>query len=63
MSPEQHLNQKLTVQTDIYALGVVMFQLLTGRMPFQAENIAALSYQVLNAQRPAAFRVPPRHAR
>ena len=52
MSPEQHLNQKLTVQTDIYALGVVMFQLLTGRMPFQAENIAGLSYQVLNAPRP-----------
>ncbi len=52
MSPEQHLNKKLTLQTDIYALGVVMFQLLTGRMPFQADNIAALSYQVLNAPRP-----------
>ncbi|MCC7483671.1 MAG: protein kinase [Burkholderiales bacterium] len=52
MSPEQHLNRKLTLQTDIYALGVVMFQLLTGRMPFQADNIAALSYQVLNAPRP-----------
>jgi eukaryotic-like serine/threonine-protein kinase len=29
-----------------------MFQLLTGRLPFQADNIAALSYQVLNAPRP-----------
>jgi hypothetical protein len=52
MSPEQHLNQKLTLQTDIYALGVVMFQLLTGRMPFEADNIAALSHQVLNDPRP-----------
>ena len=63
MSPEQHLNQKLTLQSDIHALGVVMFQLLTGRLPFQADNIAALSYQVLNEPRPlpSAFNreVPP----
>ncbi|OGA51118.1 MAG: serine/threonine protein kinase [Betaproteobacteria bacterium RIFCSPLOWO2_12_FULL_62_13] len=52
MSPEQHLNRPLNHQTDIYALGVVMFQLLTGRMPFLAGNIAALAYQVLNANPP-----------
>jgi eukaryotic-like serine/threonine-protein kinase len=52
MSPEQHMNKKLTHQTDIYALGLVMFQLLTGRLPFQADNIAALSYQVLNTAPP-----------
>ncbi|MEK6592483.1 MAG: serine/threonine-protein kinase [Pseudomonadota bacterium] len=52
MSPEQHLNKPLNHQTDIYALGVVMFQLLTGRMPFQAGNIAALAYQMLNSSPP-----------
>ena len=48
MSPEQHLNKPLNHQTDIYSLGVVMFLMLTGRPPFQAENIAGLAYKVLN---------------
>ena len=52
MSPEQHLNKPLNHQTDIYALGVVMFMLLTGRAPFMADNIAGLAYQVLNFNPP-----------
>ena len=52
MSPEQHLNQPLNHQTDIYALGVVMFQLLTGRFPFEAGNIAALAHKLLNEDPP-----------
>ena len=52
MSPEQHLNKPLNHQTDIYALGIVLFMLLTGRAPFKADNIASLAYQVLNINPP-----------
>ncbi len=54
MSPEQHLNKPINLQTDIYALGVVMFQMLTGRMPFTANNLAGLAHEVLNADPPLA---------
>ncbi|OHC72644.1 MAG: hypothetical protein A3H93_03975 [Rhodocyclales bacterium RIFCSPLOWO2_02_FULL_63_24] len=50
MSPEQIRQDSLTPQTDIYSLGVVMYRLLTGRMPFEAESNYALSHKILNEE-------------
>ncbi|MCB1759697.1 MAG: protein kinase [Gammaproteobacteria bacterium] len=44
MAPEQIAGREITHQADIYALGVVMYELLTGRLPFQAEN----QFELLN---------------
>lgn len=39
MSPERALSQPATIQTDIYALGVMLYQLLTLKMPFKRESL------------------------
>jgi serine/threonine protein kinase len=48
MSPEQINEEGPSVQSDIYSLGVVMYELLTGKLPFRAENSVAMIHKILN---------------
>lgn len=50
MAPEQINEEPPSVQTDIYSLGVTMYELLTGRLPFQAANSVAMINKVLNEE-------------
>jgi serine/threonine protein kinase len=59
MSPEQIKGYPLNQKTDLYSLGVLMFQLLTGRLPFRANNQATLVYRIINTDAPAVTALNP----
>lgn len=52
MSPEQLQEMTLNHQSDIFSLGVVMYQLLTGSLPFKATNNYSMVYQIINVDPP-----------
>ncbi len=52
MSPEQFSGEKVDGRSDIFSLGVMFFQLLTGELPFRADSPAALMNQIMNVPHP-----------
>jgi non-specific serine/threonine protein kinase len=59
MSPEQIKGYPLNQKTDLYSLGVVMFHLLAGRLPFRAVNPAQLVYKIINVDPPSVTQLNP----
>ena len=63
MSPEQAQGREVDARSDLFSFGVVLFELTTGRLPFEGENREALLSKIINLPAPAlsAFRaeVPP----
>ena len=51
MSPEQLKEDRLTYKTDIFSLGVVMYEMLTGKHPFTADNFSRLVYKIMHENR------------
>lgn len=47
MSPEQISGQKVDIRSDIFAVGAVLYQIVTGERPFDATNTATLAYKIV----------------
>ncbi len=50
MSPEQLNEDRITHQSDLFSLGILMYELLTGQHPFEADNFARLVNRILNEE-------------
>ena len=59
MSPEQVAGKKVDGRSDLFSLGVVMYELLSGQKPFKGENMAALMYNISNTSYPSLLNVAP----
>ena len=55
MSPEQLAGKKVDGRSDLYSLGVMMYQMLTGTAPFRADSMAALMFKITNEPHPPLF--------
>src|SRR5258706_15467133 len=53
MAPEQVIGKRADHRSDIFSLGVILYELICGAAPFNGENVTALMYQIVNFVPPA----------
>jgi non-specific serine/threonine protein kinase len=59
MSPEQISGRSLDPRTDLWSWGVVFYEMLTGRLPFQGESVMAVSQAIMRHDPPAPSSIVP----
>ena len=60
MSPEQFSGKKVDGRSDVFSLGTMMFQLLTGKLPFYGESPSVLMHKIMNERHPDPRKFNPK---
>ena len=58
-SPEQASGEQATPASDVYAIGIILYEMLTGRLPFEAESHTALALKHIQEPPPSVSRLNP----
>src|SRR5438309_11030110 len=59
MAPEQVMGHDVDKRADIYAMGVLTFEMLTGRLPYIGANRMEVAYATVNAEIPSVVKINP----
>ena len=59
MSPEQLAGDKISGQSDLFSLGVMMYQMVTGELPFKGDSMATLMYKIANEKHASPDTINP----
>lgn len=59
MSPEQFMGQRVGPQADLFSVGVILFELLTGEKPFAGQSVTTIMQKVLTAPAPDVSAINP----
>lgn len=62
MSPEQAEGKDVTAQSDIYSIGIVMYEMLTGKKPFTGDNAHAITSKIMRGKYPSPLWNSPYHS-
>ncbi|MCX6345582.1 MAG: protein kinase [Armatimonadetes bacterium] len=59
MSPEQVAGKPLDTRSDIFSLGVMLYEMVTGKKPFTGDSVVTITYNIVNSEAPAPPGAPP----
>jgi serine/threonine protein kinase len=59
MSPEQIMSKRVDHRTDIFSLGVLLFEMVVGRKPFSGDSVITITYHIMNSQPSIPSGLPP----